>query len=122
MAWSPFQRANAGIIWVEQPGDYANPIPTTAATGPSMLPLASQRSLPVVKGNGFFQADFSAAVGEFNNTKSVGFTLEGDRTREVYRFLKRTVPIKRLDFLAVAQENGLIRHQTPFRSCMRVSG
>jgi hypothetical protein len=34
MAWSPFQRANAGIIWVEQPGDYANPIPTTAATGP----------------------------------------------------------------------------------------
>ena len=34
MAWSPFQRANAGIIWVEQPGDYANPIPTTSATGP----------------------------------------------------------------------------------------
>lgn len=34
MAWSPFQRANAGIIWVEQPGDYANPIPTTPATGP----------------------------------------------------------------------------------------
>jgi hypothetical protein len=34
MAWSPFQRANAGIIWVEQPGDYANPIPTAAATGP----------------------------------------------------------------------------------------
>src|ERR1700757_2560839 len=35
MAWSPFQRANAGIIWVEQPGDYANPIPTTSATGPA---------------------------------------------------------------------------------------
>ena len=35
MAWSPFQRANAGIIWVEQPGDYANPIPTTPATGPT---------------------------------------------------------------------------------------
>src|ERR1700689_2821586 len=35
MAWSPFQRSNAGIIWVEQPGDYANPIPTTAATGPA---------------------------------------------------------------------------------------
>ena len=34
MAWSPFQRANAGIIWVQQPGDYANPIPTTSATGP----------------------------------------------------------------------------------------
>jgi transposase len=35
MAWSPFQRANAGIIGVEQPGDYANPIPTTSATGPA---------------------------------------------------------------------------------------
>src|SRR5271166_5609267 len=34
MAWSPSQRANAGIIWVEQPRDYANPIPTTPATGP----------------------------------------------------------------------------------------
>jgi hypothetical protein len=35
MAWSPFRRANAGIIGVEQPGDYANPIPTTSATGPT---------------------------------------------------------------------------------------
>jgi hypothetical protein len=34
MAWSPVQRSNAGIIWVKQPGDYANPIPTTPATGP----------------------------------------------------------------------------------------
>ena len=31
---STFQRANAGIVWVRQPGDYANPIPTTSATGP----------------------------------------------------------------------------------------
>jgi hypothetical protein len=38
MAWSPFQRANAGIIGVEQPGDYANPIPTTSATGPDAPP------------------------------------------------------------------------------------
>ena len=37
MAWSPFQRANAGIIWVEQPGDYANPIPTTSATEPDLV-------------------------------------------------------------------------------------
>ena len=73
-----------------------------------MLPFGSQRSMPVVKGSGFFRAHFSAAVGDLNNTKSVGFTLEGDRTREVYRFLKRTVPKKRLNFLAVAQENGLI--------------
>src|SRR5208337_4680012 len=41
MAWSPFQRANAGIIGVEQPGDYANPIPTTSATGPSAVPSAT---------------------------------------------------------------------------------
>ena len=34
MVWSPFLRANAGIIGVKQPGDYANPIPTTSATGP----------------------------------------------------------------------------------------
>ena len=39
MAWSPFQRANAGIIWVEQSGDYANPIPTTSATGPIAEPM-----------------------------------------------------------------------------------
>ena len=37
MAWSPFQRANAEIIRVEQPGDYANPIPTTPATGPRFM-------------------------------------------------------------------------------------
>ncbi|MFZ3182248.1 MAG: hypothetical protein WBO09_18725 [Methylocystis silviterrae] len=34
MAWSPIQRSNAGIIWVQQPGDYANQFPTTSATGP----------------------------------------------------------------------------------------
>ena len=86
-----------------------------------MLPFGSQRSLPVVKGNGLFQAHFSATVGDLNNSKSVGFTLEGDRTREVYRFLKRTVPIKRLDFLAEAQEDGLINHRTAFRPFIRVS-
>jgi hypothetical protein len=37
MAWSPFQRSNAGIIWVEHPGDYANPIPTTPATAPPLI-------------------------------------------------------------------------------------
>ncbi len=41
MAWSPFQRANAGIIWVEQPGDYAYPIPTTSATGPHALRVSA---------------------------------------------------------------------------------
>ena len=79
-----------------------------------MLPLTSQRSLPAITGNGFFKAHFSATVGELNNTKSVGFTLEGNPTREIYCFLKRTVPIKRLDFLAEAQENGLMSHQTAF--------
>jgi hypothetical protein len=86
-----------------------------------MLPFGSQRSLPVVKGNGLFQAHFRATVGVLNNTKSVGFTLEGDRMREIYRFLKRTVPIKRLDFLPEAQENGLINRQTAFQPCSRVS-
>jgi hypothetical protein len=79
-----------------------------------MLPFGSQRSLPV-QGSCFFGAHFSAAAGKFNNTKSVGSTLEGNRAREVYRFLKKTVPIKRLDFFAVAQEKGLVNHQTPFR-------
>jgi hypothetical protein len=86
-----------------------------------MVPFGSQRSLPVVKGNGLFQAHFRATVGELNNTKLVGFTLEGNPTREVYCFLKRTLPIKRLDFLAEAKENGLINHQTAFRPCIRVS-
>src|SRR5271165_3890543 len=27
MAWSPARRANAGIMWVSKPGDYANPFP-----------------------------------------------------------------------------------------------
>jgi hypothetical protein len=83
--------------------------------------LGSQRSLPVAKGNGLFQAHFSATIGDLNNTKSVGFTLEGNPTREIYGFLKSTVPIKRLDFLAEAQENGLVNHQTAFRPCTRVS-
>jgi hypothetical protein len=86
-----------------------------------MVPFGSQRSLPVVKGNGLFQAHFRATVGELINTKLVGFTLEGNPTREIYCFLKRTLPIKRLDFLAEAKENGLINHQTAFRPCIRVS-
>jgi hypothetical protein len=44
MAWSPFQRANAGIIGVEQPGDYANPIPTTSATGPLKMEAAQSKT------------------------------------------------------------------------------
>src|SRR5208282_2199306 len=34
MAWSPVRRSNAGIRWVETPGDYATQIPTTPATPP----------------------------------------------------------------------------------------
>src|ERR1019366_7566567 len=37
MAWSPFQRSNAGITWVQYPGDYANKIPTIPATTPAAL-------------------------------------------------------------------------------------
>jgi hypothetical protein len=43
MAWSPFRRANAGIIWVAIPGDYANQIPTTSATAPAHALGASRR-------------------------------------------------------------------------------
>src|SRR5208337_3109135 len=46
MAWSPFQRASARIIWVEQPGDYANPIPTTSATGPASVTRVTDDTAP----------------------------------------------------------------------------
>src|SRR5271168_337006 len=62
MAWSPFQRANAGIIWVEQPGDYANPIPTTAATGPADLAeVIADHSINTIvsRMRGHFEADRS---------------------------------------------------------------
>jgi hypothetical protein len=36
MAWSPFRRSNAGISWVEHPGEYANRISTTPAPGPKL--------------------------------------------------------------------------------------
>src|ERR1700722_10487789 len=86
-----------------------------------MVPFGSQRSLPVVKGNGLFRAHFRATVGELNNTKSVGFILEGNPTRKVYCFLKRALPIKRLDFLTEAKENRLINRRIAFRPCIRVS-
>jgi cytochrome c peroxidase len=35
-----FQRSNAGISRVQHPGDYANPIPTTPATAPSLRNIA----------------------------------------------------------------------------------
>jgi hypothetical protein len=46
MAWSPFLRANAGIIGVQQPGDYANPIPTTSATGPGGFSITVCKDKP----------------------------------------------------------------------------
>src|SRR3954468_14752922 len=46
MAWSPAQRANAGIERVGQPGDYATPIPTNLATPPLAAGEASLRSRP----------------------------------------------------------------------------
>jgi hypothetical protein len=33
-----FRRVNAGISWVEQPGDYANQVPITSATEPPRFP------------------------------------------------------------------------------------
>jgi hypothetical protein len=42
------------------------------------------------------------AAGKLNNTKSVGFALDTYLSSEIYRFLKRAVPIKRVDFAVVA--------------------
>ena len=42
MAWSPFQRANAEIIWVEQPGDFAQPNSNHLRDGTGSLSGRSQ--------------------------------------------------------------------------------
>ena len=44
------------------------------------------------------------AAGKLNNTKSVGFALDTYLSSEIYRFLKRAVPVKRVDFAVVALE------------------
>src|SRR5580704_18788900 len=53
MAWSPFRRSNAGISWGEHPGDYANRISTTSATGP---PLKAEGRVTIQTG---FEADYN---------------------------------------------------------------
>jgi hypothetical protein len=58
---------------------------------------------------GFFRVGFCAA-GEFNNTKSVSFAPDTDFSSEIYRFLKRAVPIKRVDFAVVALDSDLVNH------------
>jgi hypothetical protein len=46
MAWSPFRRSNAGISWVEHPGDYANRISTAPATAPPRARLMNGHRRP----------------------------------------------------------------------------
>jgi zinc transporter len=82
MAWSPFQRANAGIIGVEQPGDYANPIPTTSATGPqaahSVLTQLEQN-----RGESVLQAyrDLGSRVRQRVDAFRADLHLQADRAR-----------------------------------------
>ena len=51
---------------------------------------------------------FCAAVGDLNNPKSVGFARDTYLSSEIYRFLKRAVPIKRVDFAVIALDNDLV--------------
>src|SRR5271157_5096788 len=64
MAWSPFQRSNAGIIWVEQPADYANPIPTTSATGPRGSRLGAETHHGIDFAQELFELPRSGLVGD----------------------------------------------------------
>jgi hypothetical protein len=51
------ERSSAGISWVEQLGDYANPIPTTSAMGPADLAGLGHRhsvaNLPLIGSRGW---------------------------------------------------------------------
>ena len=64
---------------------------------------------------------FCAAAGKLNNTESVGFALDTYLSSEIYRFLKRAAPVKRIDFAIVALDNDLINHQISFRPIVRAS-
>jgi Integrase core domain len=63
------------------------------------------------KERGFFRVRFCAAAVKLGNTKSVGFALDTYRSSKTYRFLKRAIPIKRVDFAVVALNNDLVNHQ-----------
>jgi hypothetical protein len=69
----------------------------------------------------FFRPHFCTAAGQLNNAKSVGFALDTYLSSEIYRFLKRAVPIKRVDFAVVALDNDLVSHQISFDPIMRAS-
>jgi hypothetical protein len=71
--------------------------------------------LLLARERGFFGSHFSSAAGELNNTKSVGLALDTYLSSEVYRFLKRAVPIKRVDFAVDALDNDLVNHRISFR-------
>jgi len=54
---------------------------------------------------------FCAAAVKLGDTKSVGFALDTYLSSKTYRFLKRGIPIKRVDFAVVALNNDLVNHQ-----------
>jgi hypothetical protein len=68
-----------------------------------------------------FCTGFCAAAGKPNNTKSIGFALDPYLSSEIYRFLKRAAPVKRIDFAVAALDNDLINHQISFPPIMRAS-
>ena len=80
-------------------------------------PQAAPRSATLLfaKERGFFGPHFRTAAGELNHTKSVGLALDTYLLSEVYRFLKRAVSIKRVDFAVVALDNDLVNDHISFR-------
>jgi hypothetical protein len=84
--------------------------PDSIASKTTGWPASATLLLP--KERGFFRVRFCAA-GKLNNTKSVGFALDTYLSSEIYRFLKRAVPIKGVDFAIVAQDNDLVNHKIP---------
>jgi H+-transporting ATPase len=95
MAWSPFQRANAGIIGVEQPGDYANPIPTTSATGPT------GESVPIEASSGF--QTFAGALVRRGEAEA-DVTATGGRTK-----FGQTAELVRTAHVASTQQKAVLR-------------
>jgi hypothetical protein len=90
----------------------ANIIPTDSiASKPRGRPASATPLLP--QEMGFFRVRFCAAACKLNNTKSVAFALDTYLSSEIYRFLKRAVPIKRVDFAVVALDNDLVNHYIP---------
>jgi hypothetical protein len=78
------------------------------ASKPRGCPASETLLLPQERG--FFRVRYCAAAGKLNNTKSVGCALDTYLSSEIYCFLKRAVPIKRVHFAVVALDNDFVNH------------